>query len=117
VEYALRVFVKYDNWMKHGEGEYITLPIRIINTPCLGPTQEPFRVPEQWDPIQGNYEQVPVQMDSDKPTEYYRTVYKPKWDKWHGKVTDLEKKLEEELFKQLEREKETARTEERKTSA
>lgn len=56
VEYALRVFVKYDNWMKHGEGEYITLPIKIINTPELGPTQEPFRVPENWNPIQGNNE-------------------------------------------------------------
>lgn len=56
-------------------------------------------------------------MDSDKPTEYYRTVYKPKWDKWHGKVTDLEKKLEEELFKELEREKKTPKTEESKTSA
>lgn len=51
VEYALRVFVKYDNWLKHGEGEYITLPIRIHNTPNLGPASEPFRVPEDWNPI------------------------------------------------------------------
>lgn len=51
VEYVLRVFVKYDNWMKHGEGEYISMPIKIINTPCLGPTQEPFRVPAEWNPI------------------------------------------------------------------
>jgi hypothetical protein len=31
VEYQLRVFVKYENWMKRGEGEYITLPIKIHN--------------------------------------------------------------------------------------
>jgi hypothetical protein len=42
--------------MKHGEGEYITLPIKIINTPELGASQEPFRVPDIWNPIQGNYE-------------------------------------------------------------
>jgi len=38
VEYVLRVFVKYENWMKHGEGEHISLPVKIINTPTLGPT-------------------------------------------------------------------------------
>lgn len=51
IEYALRVFVKYDNWMKHGEGEYITLPIKILNTQFLGPSEEPFRVPLEWNPI------------------------------------------------------------------
>ena len=53
--------------MKHGEGEYITLPIRIHNTPSnLGPANEPFRVPEEWNPVQGNYEQVPVQIPDPK---------------------------------------------------
>lgn len=115
VEYTLRVFVKHDNWLKHGEGEYISLPIRIINTPYLGASNEPFRVPEVWNPIQGNYEQEIVSMKGDAKSDYYNTVYRPRWDKWNGKVTELEKKLEDELFKALEKEKETTKkTEEAK---
>lgn len=38
-------------------------------------------------------------------TEYMQTVFKPKWDKWQGQVTNLEKKLEEQVFKSLEKEK------------
>lgn len=88
--------------MKHGEGQCITLPIKIINTPELGPSHEPFRVPEQWNPIQGNYEQVPVYQDEKKTSDYYEKVIKPKWDKWHGRVADLEKKLLTELEKNMQ---------------
>lgn len=60
VEYTLRVFVKYENWRKRGEGERITLPLRIINTPRLGPSDEPFRVPQNWSPVVRNWEQCLV---------------------------------------------------------
>ena len=92
--------------MKRGEGEYITMPIKILNTPFLGKTDEPFRVPEQWDPFQCNHKQVPVQMDTeDGLSEYFKTVTRPRWKKWHGRMTDLEKKLEDALFLTLEKEK------------
>lgn len=117
VEYTLRVFVKHDNWLKLGEGEYISLPIKINNTPFLGPSNEPFRVPAEWNPIQGNYEQEIVCMKGDARSEYYNNIFRPRWDKWHGKVTDLEKKLEEELFKTLEKEKEVKKAEEAKLAA
>jgi hypothetical protein len=28
-------------------------------------------------------------------SEYYKTVYRPRWKNWRGRVTDLEKKLED----------------------
>lgn len=106
VDYCLRVFVKYDSFMKRGEGEYITMPIKILNTPFLGKTDEPFRVPDQWDPFQCNHKQVPVQMDTeDGLSEYFKTVTRPRWRKWHGRMTDLEKKLEDALFLTLEKER------------
>ena len=53
-----------------------------------------------------NWEQVIVEMaDPEATSEYYKTVFKPKCDKWHGKVIELEKQLEEDAFKRLEREK------------
>ena len=102
VEYTLRVFVKYENWRKRGEGEFITLPIRIINTPRLGPTEEPFRVPAMWNPIAMNWEQVLVALpDDDDTTYYYREVYKPRWDKWHGRIEGIEKELEDAQEKKI----------------
>ena len=54
-------------------------------------------------------------MKEDSRTEYYNTIFRPRWDKWHGKVTELEKKLEDELFKTLKKEKEsTEKVEEKK---
>lgn len=38
-------------------------------------------------------------------TAYYNKVYKPRWDKWHGKVEALEKELDEQMLQKIERQK------------
>ena len=34
-------------------------------------------------------------MKGDSRSEYYNTIFRPKWDKWHKQAEELEKKLEE----------------------
>jgi hypothetical protein len=48
-------------------------------------------------------------MKGDSRSEYYNTIFRPKWDKWHKQAEELEKKLEEAVFKSLEKEREATR--------
>lgn len=54
IQYQLRVFVKHDQLLKFGAGDYVTFPIRILSEPFVETSQEPFRVPENWNPISVN---------------------------------------------------------------
>jgi hypothetical protein len=36
IEFSLNVFVKHDSWNEFGEGNCVSLPIKIHQTPILG---------------------------------------------------------------------------------
>ena len=40
-----------------------------------------------------------------KTSKYYQDVYTKKWDKFYANVKELEKKCEDQLFKELSKEK------------
>ena len=42
---------------------------------------------DAWNPVAMNNEQVVVELkDPEATSDYYQTIFKPKWDKWHGAV-------------------------------
>lgn len=51
IGYIFNVFVKFKSLTDLGEGYKISIPIRIFNTPKLIQSDEPYRVPKQWNPI------------------------------------------------------------------
>jgi hypothetical protein len=53
VQYHLKVYVKLDGIFERGQGSCVKLPIRIMATPRVEPTQEPWRIPANWNPFNG----------------------------------------------------------------
>ena len=82
IEYKLRVFVKHEAFLELGKGKCISFPIRVYNTPVLVQSQEPYRVPDNWNPQQGITEPVYLYMQKDETSDYYKKVFKPNWEKW-----------------------------------
>jgi len=63
-------------------------------------------VPDNWNPIQGNYEQVLITVPKPEwKSEFYLKVIKPEWDKWNVEQGNLEKKLADSAYKMLMEEK------------
>lgn len=57
IEYSLNVFVKHDSWNEFGEGNCVSLPIKVHQSPNFGPfTRVPSDktvLPTQWNPTKG----------------------------------------------------------------
>jgi hypothetical protein len=51
IGYIFNVFVKFKSLTDLGEGDKISLPVRIFNTPKLIQSTEAYRVPNQWNPV------------------------------------------------------------------
>lgn len=52
VKYVLRVFVKHDSYNAFGEGNYIELPIKVIQPPQNTLTMDVIKnIPEGWNPF------------------------------------------------------------------
>ena len=58
VQYVLKVYVKHDGMLQFGDGRCVTMPIKILNTPCITKSDEPYKVPEDWNPIQCNEDPI-----------------------------------------------------------
>jgi len=50
----MKVYVKADAWNEFGEGDLVQMPVRILNTPKLVESTEPYRIPHNWNPIDGS---------------------------------------------------------------
>ena len=46
VQYTLKVYLKHEGLLEFGQGEFVTLPLRILASPKLDPSKEPWRIPE-----------------------------------------------------------------------
>lgn len=57
IEYSLNVFVKHDSWNEFGEGNCVSLPIKVHQTPNVGPylrvASDKTVMPEKWEPTKG----------------------------------------------------------------
>lgn len=56
VSYNLRVYVKHDALMEMGEGNCVTLPIRVLQRPMRVITKVQSKLPDDWSPVK--YEMV-----------------------------------------------------------
>jgi len=54
VQYTLKVYLKHEGFLERGQGTCVNLPIKMLATPRMEPSTEPWRVPEHWQPYQGN---------------------------------------------------------------
>ena len=51
VQYLLKVYIKHEGLFEFGAGRSVTLPLKILNTPTVSETKEPYRVPDNWNPV------------------------------------------------------------------
>ena len=51
VKYMLKVYLKHEGFLEFGAGECVSLPVKILATPKLDPSNEPWRVPDPWNPV------------------------------------------------------------------
>lgn len=62
------------------------MPIRILNTPKLVESTEPYRVPANWNPVDGTGGQpCYLWQDEQVKSDYYKKVYDANWKVWHKK--------------------------------
>ena len=51
MQYTLRVYVKHEGLLVFGAGESVSFPIRVLSPPKTTPSKEPWRVPDNWNPV------------------------------------------------------------------
>ena len=68
-----------------GEGDKTTLPIRILSSPKLDPSKEPYRVPKDWNPYQDEFGPAYLYHEEHKCSKFYTDIYLPNWRKWYTK--------------------------------
>ena len=66
IGYHLGFYVKFKGWTEKGQGHKTMIPIRIFNEPKLVQSDEPWRVPDDWNPISDNYEPTYIYHDQNK---------------------------------------------------
>lgn len=63
IDYVLKVFVKHGAWNSVGQGDFVSLPFKILGSPQLIQSDENFRVPVDWRPTVGIAEPVKLMHD------------------------------------------------------
>jgi len=62
------------------------MPIRIKNTPKLVESTEPYRIPANWNPVDGcGGNPCYLWQDEQLRSEYYTKVYDANWKVWDKK--------------------------------
>lgn len=51
IEFELKVVCKFDQYKGKDKFE-ATFPLKIMQSPNITPSDEPYRVPDEWNPIQ-----------------------------------------------------------------
>lgn len=82
VNYSIKVFVKYDRITERGEGDCVTIPIRIIERPVDHRPKKSnyFRAGEELIALKAR---EPIEFKpTDYATSYYETLVKPYEEQW-----------------------------------
>jgi len=93
VSYTLRVFIKHDSWNAFGEGNCISLPIKIIQPPQQTLSKDVLAAaPEGWNPFVAQPVQLALPVldpaDPNMPGSiYYKEVVQPNNEKWKHRET------------------------------
>ena len=89
IEYSLLVFVKHDCWNELGEGNCISLPIKIHQSPNVGPfTRVPSDktiLPEDWNPTKGLKKKFNPD-DVKYSLSYLTDVIEPELKEWSNTI-------------------------------
>lgn len=51
ITYKLHCFIKHDSWNEFGEGNCVTLPIKILQPPVRQESQVEMMQPQDWRPV------------------------------------------------------------------
>lgn len=106
VQYILKVYLKHDGFFERGQGTCVNLPLRIMATPRMEPSTEPWRVPDQWEPFQGNQEPTYVFLaNPDEKPEYVTKYIERNWAKWEENISPVLAAAEESDTLNIQRRK------------
>ena len=91
--------MKHDGFFERGQGSSVNLPIKILAVPHLDVSNEPWRVPDVWNPYQGTEEPTYLYLQNpDEKPDYMVNYVDRYWAKW-------EKNIEPVLTESAEEEK------------
>jgi hypothetical protein len=62
------------------------IPIRIFNEPKLVQSDEPWRVPDGWNPMCDGYEPTYLYHEQNKVSDYYNRTWLANWRLWYKKA-------------------------------
>ena len=96
VQYVLKIYVKHEGMFQFGAGSCVTMPIKLLNAPAIAIAEEPYRVPEGWNPIAYSQEPVYLYVDDSYRSDYFNRILKKNWSKYEKNVLPTESKEEEE---------------------
>ena len=90
VQYILKIFIEHEGFFERGSGAHVSLPLRILATPCTEPSPEPWRVPEVWNPCQGTeYPTYLYLANPDEKPEYMTKFIDRNWAKWQTNLAPV----------------------------
>ena len=82
IQYVLKVYVKHEGLFQFGAGRCVTCPLKILNTPSVEKTGEPYRVPEVWNPTPGNAEPAYLWLEENFRSKYFTEISAKNWAAW-----------------------------------
>ena len=82
----MKVYVKHEGMFQFGAGRCVTMPIKILNTPAVTTTAEPFRVPEIWNPTTGNTDPAYLYVEENFRSKYFTDILMKHWGLWEKNV-------------------------------
>ena len=85
-----------------GAGRCVTMPLKIINTPAITVTSEPYRVPEIWNPNPGNTEPAYLYLDENFRSKYYTDILEKHWNLWEKNVKPVVTKEDDKKGKDFD---------------
>ena len=80
VQYSLKVFIKHDGWAEFGEGNAITMPIRVWKKETVAELSKP-KLPEDWSPT---VEETALFEEALETSDYHKEFIIPAEKKWYA---------------------------------
>ena len=75
----------------------MNLPLKVMATPRMEPSSEPWRIPAEWNPFQGTEEPTYVSLQNpDEKPEYMTKFIDRNWAKWEANIAPVLIAAEEE---------------------
>ena len=83
VQYIFKVYLKHDGFFERGAGQSVNLPLRVMATKRMDPSQAPWRIPQNWNPFQGTEQPTYVYLQNpDERPEYMTKYIDRNWNRW-----------------------------------